>query len=99
MLKFILKDEPVIKGTLEHWYIIQVYPQPSKIIAVFVGGDDEKYLDKDIAPLVAGDYVEFLNEKYLDKEINAEWPPQDPLIYLDYHLKKALQYSNELQRG
>lgn len=100
MLRFILSDFPVnvkIDDNEETmWKVRLVNPQPPKTIAGFIGSDDDEYLDKDIAPLLAGDYVEFLNEKYLDKEINAEWPPQDKELYLKYHLERALKYATDL---
>lgn len=48
-------------------------------VALFVGRADKKRLsnegstDDEIAKLMAGDYVSFLNDKYIDKEINADW--------------------------
>lgn len=102
MLKFILKDKPIqadLEGVeVEIWQVVQVIPQPSTIVAEFIGSNDEKYLDKEIAPLMAGDYVEFLNEKYVDKKINQEWPAQDKKARLKYHLKRASEYADELSK-
>ncbi|MCE7699518.1 MAG: hypothetical protein K8E24_012175 [Methanobacterium paludis] len=61
MLKFIAKDE-LIRGTNRHIYqVLQIEPE-AKLISTF--------LNKNLA----GDYVDFLNDKYVDKEINQEWP-------------------------
>jgi hypothetical protein len=89
-----MKDEPQVvfqdnKEQLKWWKVIQVTPQPSKVVALFVGPTEE------LAPLVAGDYVEFMNEKYYDKIINAEWPLRNKLEWARYHLSRAEQLIEE----
>lgn len=97
MLRFILREpdeEPI--NDFKTWKIIML-GEPNKLIAEFIGNDkNDIYLNTDIAPLVAGDYVEFLNEKYLDKGLNEEWPPKDKKLYFKYHLQKALEYDKYL---
>lgn len=101
-MHFILKDEPEVRfinawKVIELWKVIRVKPQPSVIVAQFVGGEDENYIPRDLAPLLAGDYVEFLNEKYLDKEMNAEWPPMDKEQHLAYHLERVKELTKQLE--
>lgn len=101
MLKFMLRPKPVVRNiegmACECWQVVQINMEPSKVVAEFVGSDSEKTLSREIAPAVAGDYVEFLNEKYLDKEINAEWPPMNKMLYLKYHLERASELAKEVK--
>lgn len=105
MQRFMLVDEPWINDDVpeeacKQWRVVRVYPQPSVVVALFIGGNpDDKYMDEELAPLLAGDYVEFLNEKYLDKNINEEWPPKENYkTRFDYHLKKAGEYGEKLNK-
>ena len=95
--KFYLKDEseeirPVKckSGSITAWKVMLLEPVPN-VIALFVGPDTET------AKLLAGDYVEFLNKKYLDKNINEEWPDKiDKTTHLNYHLTRASELFKEL---
>lgn len=95
MHRFMLREPYGNEYGGKTWQVIML-GDPVVLIAEFVGVDEKGFLDNDVAPLVAGDYVEMLNEKYLDKNINEEWPPKDEEKYLDYHLNKAKKLARKL---
>ena len=98
-LRFMLRDNPVIiPANVKAWEVVEVTSSPSKVIAYFPGYDNKDYLDLEEARQVAGDYVEFLNEKYIDKNINEEWPPKDPLLYYNYHIQRARHFEEILKK-
>ena len=82
MLRFILSEAPIMKGGMKGWKVVQVKPQPPKLVAYFFGPTP------DVAQLMAGDYVEFLNEKYFDKGINEEWPERTKEDLRAYYLSR-----------
>jgi hypothetical protein len=47
----------------------------------------KEYFPDEVAPLVAGDIIDFLNEKYIDKNINEEWGKIDVEARIKYHEK------------
>lgn len=102
ILKFILKqgnDRKIKDALVCTWQVIQVKPQPPRLVAEFYGCNGsgyEYFLEEDTIPLVAGDYVEFLNEKYVDKNINEEWPVPDKRQHLEYHIKRALELLEDI---
>jgi hypothetical protein len=101
MIKFMLRDKPRIMliGGVECtcWEIIQIDPEPVQLITFYPGNDESpEFKDVEIAKALAGDKVSEFNEKYIDKNINEEWPRQDPRLYLNYHLEKALEYSRKI---
>lgn len=101
VLRFILRDKPeqhiLARDCVVYvWKVVQVSPQPSKEICGFEGSDHEDYHDVEVARALGGDYVEFLNEKYLDKGINEEWPIPDKKQHLQYHLKRATELAEEI---
>ncbi len=49
----------------------------------------EKSIEQEKAELVGGDVTDFLNDKYLDKEINAEWPEINRKSRAQYHIRQA----------
>jgi hypothetical protein len=69
----------------DKFIVIEIYPE-NKIIAEFPfkKGVTNLY-SKEIAGALAGDYCEFLNNKYCDKEINKEWPRIDRESRIKYH--------------
>ena len=80
------KDDTI--WTYDHWRIFLVTEGLFKkdiVIATVVGGDRSDELSKDLAPLLAGDYCDFLNEKYIDKEFNKEWREVDVDARVKYH--------------
>lgn len=94
---FLLRSNPLTFQGKVYWQVM-LLPESdienSKTVAFFVGPTPE------LAPLVAGDYVEFLNEKYLDKNINEEWPNNiDLWAHLEYHLKAAGDISQRLNEN
>lgn len=95
-LKFMLRDTPnrqkVDDNELVGWEVIQILPEV-RLIGTFWGNDEAKdYLDIEVARAMAGDYVEFLNDKYFDKEINKEWPKPNNEERAKYHLEEAKKY-------
>ena len=62
-------------------YIINSY-NPI-LVAEIIGGPWKGYLYE--ADLLAGDIVDFLNEKYIDKNINEEWGEIDVEKRIEYH--------------
>ena len=62
---------------------------------------DEKYKiigyfpDDGISPLIAEDYVEFLNDKYIDKEINEEWGVINRKERIKYHLEQLSKLTSD----
>jgi hypothetical protein len=51
-----------------------------------------RWANNRIGKTVAGDLCEFLNEKYIDKNINEEWPASiDKEAHLKYHLKRVCE--------
>jgi len=74
----------------DRWIVIEIYHE-IKIIAEFPFKDGVTNLySKELARALAGDYCEFLNNKYCDKEINKEWPPIDRESRIKYH-KEQIQ--------
>jgi hypothetical protein len=68
------------------WDVVRIDPKPRVIVAQFVGGfESEGYIPMEIAPLLAGDYCDFLNDKYVDKEFNAEWGSVNVKERIQYH--------------
>ena len=88
MLKFILKQTVTMHTRNQNpcyvWTITQVKPERMHILEV-CGADEEGYLNPGIAPLLAGDITDFLNEKYIDKNINEEWGKIDVQARIKYH--------------
>lgn len=78
-MKFKLSDKPFHlsqMGLNVDLYVIMEIEPERKPIAGFLNEN------------VAGDYVEFLNDKYCDKEINQEWPPINKEERIRYHLEQ-----------
>lgn len=101
MLRFYLKEEPLIMSrggkTISLFRVRRIDPQPPQTIALFPGVyNHPDYLEPEIIRAIAGDYVEFLNEKYLDKEINQEWPAPSEQEYMLYHIRKAREYAEKI---
>jgi hypothetical protein len=94
--KAIVKEGPdrVISGHIvSTWQVILVGSIPSIMLTEFLGCDDESwmhygYLSTEIAPLVAGDYAEIFNDKYVDKEINKEWGKIYRYERMVYHIEQ-----------
>lgn len=96
MLRFILKQNLDYNDNNFDYWEVKLLGDPSKTICEFVGGDNDHYMDKDVIGLVAGDYVEFLNEKYFDKGMNQEWPPRTKLQQLEYHQRRVEELTEEI---
>jgi hypothetical protein len=112
-MRFRMSDKPFSfrKGdtiwTYDHWFIYMINENEEnvldreKLVAVFIGGDRFGETPKDLAPLLAGDYCEFLNSKYIDKNFNEEWGKVDVEARIKYHeeqikiLKSGEYYWNE----
>ena len=88
-LRFIVSEAPIMKGGMKGWKVVQVSPQPPKLVAYFFGPTPE------LAPLIAGDYVEFLNEKYFDKVMNEDWPPRTKEQYIEYYKERLRELEND----
>lgn len=54
-------------------------------VQVVGGFESEGYIPFELAELLVGDICDFLNDKYCDKEINAEWPEINPEERIKYH--------------
>ena len=80
--------EKVSSVSDKKWIIFDLKNQ--SIIAVFSGTKNpfDEYNDLDLAPLLAGDYCDFLNDKYVDKEMNKEWGKIDVQKRIEYHEKQ-----------
>lgn len=64
-------------------YKITEIGKESKMVACFPTGE--------IGRLMAGDYCDFLNDKYCDKEINEEWPKIDRETRINYHTDQIIK--------
>ena len=69
-----------------------------------------KFPDTELGRAMAGDYVDFLNDKYCDKEVNKEWPKIDRMARIKYHLEQISilidsdkifwgEHGNEVKKG
>ena len=97
MLRFYLRNYPIfisLEGVMcTCWVILKLEPKPTQIAEIVPGHDkSNQFFDVEEARAIAGDRTSWLNEKYLDKNINEEWPPRDPELYYNYHKKEALKY-------
>lgn len=95
-----LRDKPKYKVIEDIscviWEVIQIGPE-YKFITGFAGNDaHSQFYDVEEARQIAGDYTEFLNEKYLDKKVNEEWPPKDPELYYEYHMARAGYFAKKI---
>ena len=95
--KIILRELPTAKSIMNEphvhaWEVMKINKNEIyELVALFVGPTT------DLARPVAGDYVEFLNEKYMDKNINEEWPASiDKEAHLKYHLKRVCELVQDL---
>lgn len=70
-MKFIAKDI----GT--YTQIVQIQPEHKKLKIYFKNGDVEEGM--------AHDYIDIANDKYVDKEINKEWPRINREERIKYH--------------
>lgn len=97
----VVGPELVFTETLpyEQWHIIQVKGRRQRQILTIKGDNNNpNWLSEDVAPLVAGDICSFLNEKYIDKNINEEWGKINKEARIKYHeeqirLLKSGKYS------
>jgi len=78
--------QTTIKG---YWEVYS--PQKLEIII--------RFEDTAIGFAMAHDYCDFLNDKYCDKEINAEWPGVDRKKRIEYHLEEIKKLVNEDMLG
>jgi len=92
-MKFIVKGPinpyPVIHKHNKHYEVVLIKSNSSKIIAKFE--EDEEGINE----LMAHDYCDFLNDKYLDKEINKEWPKIDRIKRIEYHLNELMKLTSD----
>jgi hypothetical protein len=106
-MKFKVKDEPAecpdSKCDYTIWTVIQIKPE-YKEICEFTGQTkgcehDDLFLSPEIARALAHDYCDFLNEKYIDKNINEEWGKIDREARIEYHLEQLslLNYKDNLK--
>lgn len=104
MLKFKVKDKPkfLMKNgfTGLQFQVIQIEPE-YKEIADFTGMNSisNPFMNTSIAEALAHDYCSFLNEKYIDKNINEEWGKIDINARIKYHFEqiRKLQDKRELR--
>ena len=61
--------------------VIQIEPHV-RSVAMFSNSANEDGL--------CGDYVEFLNNKYCDKNINEEWPKPNNKKRIEYHSEQLM---------
>ena len=78
-MRFILYDKP-IEALIDD--------KKCEVSGVFQLRPEVKFMAAFVDKNMAGDYVDFLNDKYCDKEINQEWPPINKKERIRYHLEQ-----------
>ena len=68
------------------WKIYLVDGEPTHIAS---------FPDNEHGKAMAHDYCDFLNDKYLDKEINKEWPKITRKERIDYHLNELRKLTSD----
>ena len=81
-MKFIVTESKIMSDLYQ---VVKIDKEPHIVIAVFHGDDKEGFLSKELAPLLAGDYCDFLNDKYVDKDFNEEWGKIQRERRIKYH--------------
>ena len=66
----------------------RIKKEPEETLFEIIVKDSPEYVDKDVILHIAGDVLAFLNEKYIDKEINAEWGKVDVDKRIKYYEKQ-----------
>ena len=74
----------MIKNNENNPYIVSFESSTLKII---VKGTEEEQN-------IVGDICDFLNDKYIDKEINQEWPEINPEERIKYHREQIKKLEN-----
>ena len=85
---FKIDDRPqhiTFAGTPCLAWVVRTLEPNSKQIAKFYEGKPDRLLNEGIGQAMAGDYCACLNDKYLDKNINEEWPIINREIRIKYH--------------
>jgi hypothetical protein len=101
MLKFMLSDYPAERktkyDTWNVWRVILVSTHPPKTVAEFIFNLGEYGFDKETSQALASDYVEFLNEKYIDKSINQEWKQVNREERIKYHESEIARHKEQIK--